>query len=329
MTRRLFRPRRAPGIDAYIRRATLGLPREQRLDTAAELRTHLLERVAEFEKQGFAREEAEYLAVKGMGEPEVTNRGLLGHVFTYRLGWAVLAPLVLGGGGWYAWREWWPPRVGIYRTEFTPEDAKFLFTQPQAPRGDYLSYVITYPKPTVSIVLAFVSEDVRDVQVVNLQALRGNQQLQPPGSYRFQQRVLLLPAATDPRELPWSPQCDSTGLYFIASEVPSPLIENRIIGGQVGGYVPYGACFEAQKKLAAQLPLQSFPDWWQRPMKLNEWSLVFSGGAGWDKKDRSLVLMVLPTERNLTPQYPYFTAHNGRIHINGDSQDLPPLPALP
>ncbi|WP_221265361.1 permease prefix domain 1-containing protein [Deinococcus radiopugnans] len=104
MTRRARGKGRVLGLDAYIHRATLGLPRGERLDAAAELRTHLLERVAEHMAQGFSREEAEYLTVKGMGEPQTVNRGLLGHVFTNRLGWAALAVLLVGGGGWYAYQ---------------------------------------------------------------------------------------------------------------------------------------------------------------------------------------------------------------------------------
>ncbi|CAM3585346.1 DUF1707 domain-containing protein [Deinococcus saxicola] len=100
MTRRARGKTRVPGLDAYIRRATLGLPREERLDAAAELRTHLLERVAEHQTQGFSREEAEYLAVKGMGEANVTNRQLLGHFLTTPLGWGVVALLIAGWVGW-------------------------------------------------------------------------------------------------------------------------------------------------------------------------------------------------------------------------------------
>ncbi|GAA5513231.1 hypothetical protein Dcar01_01957 [Deinococcus carri] len=103
MTRRLFRAGRAPSVDAYIHRATLGLPHQERLDAAAELRTHLLERAAEFQHQGFSREEAEYLAVRAMGDPGTTNRDLLGHFLTTPLGWVVVAALVAGWVGWQVW----------------------------------------------------------------------------------------------------------------------------------------------------------------------------------------------------------------------------------
>lgn len=111
MIGRPLRPSRVPSVDAYIHRATLGLPREQRLDAAAELRTHLLERVAEFQAQGFSSEEAEYLAVKGMGDPQPVNRGLLGHAFTTPLGWAFVALLVAGWVGWQSWGTSGQPAV--------------------------------------------------------------------------------------------------------------------------------------------------------------------------------------------------------------------------
>ena len=94
------RPRSPLSVEQYVRRATLGLPKGERLDAAAELRTHLLERVADYQMQGFDREEAEFLAVRGMGEPGVTNRELLGHFLTTPLGWGVLAALIVGWVGW-------------------------------------------------------------------------------------------------------------------------------------------------------------------------------------------------------------------------------------
>lgn len=100
MTRRLNRKTRVLSMNQYIHRATLGLSKTERLDAAAELRTHLLERISEYQAQGFAQEEAEYLSVKGMGEPQVTNRELLGHFLTTPLGWAVLAALIVGWAGW-------------------------------------------------------------------------------------------------------------------------------------------------------------------------------------------------------------------------------------
>lgn len=104
MIRRLRRKKAPLTIDEYVHRATLGLPRAERLDAATELRAHLLERVAEYQAQGYAREEAEFLAVRGMGEVQVTNRELLGHFFTHRAGWLTLFALLAGSGAWAAYR---------------------------------------------------------------------------------------------------------------------------------------------------------------------------------------------------------------------------------
>lgn len=87
-------------IDTYIRRATAGLPRLERVDTAAEIRVHLLQKTRELMAQGFPREEAEHLAVQEMGPVAPTNRAFLGHAFTSSLGWLVLGALLFTGGIW-------------------------------------------------------------------------------------------------------------------------------------------------------------------------------------------------------------------------------------
>lgn len=75
MTRPAARERRRVlSLHQYVQHATLGLPKAARLDAAAELRSHLLERVETLQTQGFSREEAEYLAVRAMGDPGLTNR---------------------------------------------------------------------------------------------------------------------------------------------------------------------------------------------------------------------------------------------------------------
>lgn len=53
--------------DKYIRRSTRGLSDAVRLERAAELRTHLLERTNKLVLEGFAPEEAEFLAVERIG----------------------------------------------------------------------------------------------------------------------------------------------------------------------------------------------------------------------------------------------------------------------
>lgn len=198
MTRRAPGRRRPLTVSAYIARATSGLPRHQRLETAAELRAHLHERTRELQAAGYPREEAEFLAVQGMGDPAPTNRHLLGHLFTTPLGWGVLAATVLGLGGYTAWREWLPPRAGVQLEQPTPADYGALFAQAEAPRGRYQAATLTYPAGTRSVVTVLYSSPqdgewverlewgVRNVSELNEENFRGR----VPGSFRHQERWL-------------------------------------------------------------------------------------------------------------------------------------------
>lgn len=224
MTRRARGKGRVLSLDTYIHRATLGLPREERLDAAAELRTHLLERVAEHEAQGFSREEAEYLAVKGMGGPQTVNRGLLGHVFTNRLGWVALAALLVGGGGWYAWREWLPPAEGVNFEAVTPADVARLFADSKAPRGSYQAMTLTFPKGTRSVAYVNVADgdsstsgtgmmtEIKDVEWLTKATIMGR----VPGSYRYQERWLIASERLSCHGL------DRQRLFVKVDAVPSP-----------------------------------------------------------------------------------------------------------
>ncbi|UBV42829.1 permease prefix domain 1-containing protein [Deinococcus taeanensis] len=200
MTRRLPHPRRPLTADAYIHRATRGLPHAERLDAAAELRAHLAERMQEHRAQGFSPEEAEYLAVQGMGDPHPVNRGLLGHAFTHRAGWLTLGVLLTGGLGWTAYREWLPPREGAQFGPVNQRDMNALFSDTSAPRGTYQAVTLTYPRGTKAVVYVAVAstEDQNSPEAVSLftkslvdeeqQNFKGRR----PGSYRYQERALLL-----------------------------------------------------------------------------------------------------------------------------------------
>lgn len=201
MTWHLRKERRMLTLDAYIHRATVGLPKAERLDMAAELRTHLLERISEHQAQGFSQEEAEYLAVKAMGDPQPVNRKLLGHIFTYRAGWMVLAGLFLGWAGWWGYgyidREWLPPKVGIHLEEATLKDMATLFTVKEAPRKTYQAAQLVFPKETKTVVHIKVASprskyDINMwVGVKNIaKATRQNMKGKIPRSYRHQERWL-------------------------------------------------------------------------------------------------------------------------------------------
>ncbi len=90
--------------DRYIRQATKGLTRKVRLDRAAELRTHLLERTKKYILEGFSAEEAEYLAVEHMG-PVAEPRD------TRKLAVWLSAALLLAFVSLAVWREFLPDSV--------------------------------------------------------------------------------------------------------------------------------------------------------------------------------------------------------------------------
>ena len=208
MTRRRPFARRPLSMQAYIQRATLGLPRAERLDAAAELRTHLVEQTDKLRAAGHPADEAEYLAVGAMGDPAPTNRGLLGHAFTHRAGWAVLAAVLLGGGIWvgyrYVQREWLPPREGLRYTgsALSLGDLTVLNTDKDAPRGIYQTALLTYPKGTRTIYYALITphnasiqtKDVAGELAENLKAYGGRN---VPGSYRYQERWLMTEMRSD------------------------------------------------------------------------------------------------------------------------------------
>jgi hypothetical protein len=142
-------------IDTYIRRATAGLPRLERVDTAAEIRVHLLQKTRELMVQGFPREEAEYLAVQEMGPVAATNRALIGHIFTSSLGWAVLSLTVASAITWtYLERHRWIwPETNVHNVDFTlKEVAEF---QPLE-NGSRCKIAFYLPKGTRSLEVAFV-----------------------------------------------------------------------------------------------------------------------------------------------------------------------------
>jgi hypothetical protein len=364
MTRRARGKGRVLSLDAYIHHATLGLPREERLDAAAELRTHLLARVAEHEAQGFSREEAEYLAVRGMGEPRTVDRGLLGHVFTHRLGWATLAVLILGGAGWSAWREWLPPREGLRLEAASPQDIAFLFTLKDAPRGTYQAATLTYPRGTraVAYVTVASSEDryqpanislfTKDVTGEEAQNFVGR----PPGSYRYQERWLLTT---------WPMTChgqERAGIYTTGQVLASPFWNSgttvqRGPGGQITGDCnnPSVRLHTVQEALASVPPTvagRTVPAFGNdevattgntlQPLTVDQWTVIkrlgvdpaadtnsFGSGpvGGYSAQARGVYVAVMPLRRSVSGSRGY-SYGAGMVQIDGDPDPLPPLPPL-
>jgi hypothetical protein len=213
MTRRQLFRRRPLSLQAYIHRATVGLPRAERLDAAAELRTHLVERIDILRAEGHPADEAEFLAVQAMGDPAPTNRGLLGHAFTHRLGWLALGLVIIGGGGWYGYgyaqREWMPPREGVeYDTKLTVDDLQALNNDESAPKGDYQAITLTYPKGTKNIYYLLVTPSRVNLQENRLSSdIEGRLKYEHvdriPGSYRYQERWLAINSKNTPCSRSW------------------------------------------------------------------------------------------------------------------------------
>jgi len=139
-------------IDLYIRRATLGLPKRARLDTAAELRVHLNERAVALTSQGLDRSEAEHLAVEYMGPIEPVNRQFLGHVLTPRLGWILAALLFLGLAAWAASNFLFAPAEIAAPRGVIPNDLLPLL-------GEFSSLEVTMPRDSRTLSLALAQGD--------------------------------------------------------------------------------------------------------------------------------------------------------------------------
>ncbi|MFA5593816.1 MAG: permease prefix domain 1-containing protein [Trueperaceae bacterium] len=165
-------------VDQYVRRATTGLPNRTRLDTAAELRVHLNERITQYVAQGFDRAEAEHLAVEQMGPAEPVNRRFLGHVFTPRVGWVVLGLLVVASGGWLAGNYLFAPAPTVKNVAVKAEELiPFI--------GDFQMLQLTLPKRTKALHIAItLGEDGATLSGTNLEHrypdLRPNQRVSIP-----------------------------------------------------------------------------------------------------------------------------------------------------
>jgi hypothetical protein len=157
-------------IDTYIRRATAGLPRLERVDTAAEIRVHLLQKTRELMAQGFPREEAEHLAVQEMGPVAATNRALIGHVFTSSLGWVMVGLMLAGAGVWtYLERDWifWKDTT-IRVVPLNSDDLQFAMKQipkfSDAP--DFKKFEFVIPRGTKTVEYAIVTRHAQKSETI-------------------------------------------------------------------------------------------------------------------------------------------------------------------
>ncbi|WP_198170554.1 permease prefix domain 1-containing protein [Deinococcus arboris] len=341
--------RAALTLEAYLRRATRGLPAAERLDAAAELRTHLLGRVAEHQAQGFSREEAEFLAVRAMGDPQPVNRGLLGHAFTHRAGWLTLGALLLSGLGWVTYREWLPPREGARFEAVNQQDVAALFAASDAPRGIYQAVTLTLPKGTQSVIFAHLSGSAggrQDNLMVNTypaakvtaQNIRGR----IPGSYRDQLRLLL---TTQRLTCGGQPQAR---LYAAERPWPSPFWNTgaHLSGGAVSASTE--ACDDPRVRLRERGNLFRTvvrPDGenavltGHQPLHLNEWTVLArlivdpqadpdASGlpvGGYSNQARGSYVAVMPLNRT-AGAWDGSSERPGLIRLSTEREPLPPLP---
>jgi len=362
MTRRAAgKSGRVLSLNQYIHRATLGLPRTERLDAAAELRAHLLERVAELEKKGFAREEAEFLAVRAMGDPAPINRGLLGHAFTARLGWSVLALALLGGGGWWAANNLMPPKEGVAYTgsDLTLEDLRALQADTNAPKGIYQTATITYPVGTKTVYYTYMTPSAFNIQPKNMLGENSkNITGRWPGSYRYQERILIT-------ELQGSKDCPQDwGLYANWRVIPSRFWNTGAVymtGPGVGTSTMNGkeVCTGLKRQFIQRhfaAPLQNiaheielFPQTYRSitntqipfPLALNHWTILHllglnprtagNGTPSLKGKAHGVYLAVLPSDQ-ATPEGAagpsYGQDSQGHVHfLRYGKQVLPDPPA--
>ena len=155
---------RRSSIDKYIRNATAGLPNRERIDTAAEMRVHLNQKTRDLMAQGFPKEEAEHLAVQEMGPVSSTNRALLGHMFTPKLGWITVGVLALGLVCLERHRLIWPD-TSVRVVDFTLKEVAEFESLENVLLRQKLAFVL--PKGTQSLEYATISTRSHSQFVLN------------------------------------------------------------------------------------------------------------------------------------------------------------------
>jgi hypothetical protein len=358
MTRRRLFARRPLSMQQYIHRATVGLPKTERLDVAAELRTHLVERVNALRAEGHSTEEAEYLAVQAMGDPAPTNRGLLGHAFTHRVGWLALGAVLLGGGGWagyrYAEREWMPPREGLnFYNALTLEDLQRLNSSADAPREDYQGVTITYPLKTQTIYYALFTPIDVEVKQKNVSAelsknMSNSNLVTLPGSYRYQERWLVA-------SIKGYKNCGNFWSFYTKSDV----IRSRFMGTASFGMPQFTLCSGLARQYtpatssltssaSAKHPVELYPNRYTiggyskpLPISLNHWTIVSQlvlnprtstdGRADLPGKVAGMYIAIMPTDQagRKEENWGYDRNKDGSVsNLRFGGLPLPTLPRL-
>ncbi len=249
-------------LNRYIWLCTRGLPKNTRLDTAAELRVHVLERIRMLEGQGFTRAEAEHVAVSEMGLPEPTNRAFLGHVFTYTLGWAVLGCAVLGLGLWWAKDNLFAKDSIVTHISLGTSELATLLTPHFKNLTDYNALKLIAPQHATGFEWTTFIDGYADK--VNYTDLPISGQIDPeghilPSNYRHEFTMLF---GVSPSSAKCGGQLELKGLI-------SPLLDHSIlIQAQLSGWLIDSVCFGPKDGLGIQQPSSVFP---RGSLALNKW----------------------------------------------------------
>ncbi|GEM46421.1 permease prefix domain 1-containing protein [Deinococcus cellulosilyticus] len=147
-------------LDQYIKKATRGLPRKDRIDAAAELRAHLIEKIKELMQQGFSREEATYLAVQEMGSPQLPLAQRIRHFAQHHLPYWVLGVLLLGTAVWWGKDNLFAPRAGIHPLEdLGLQELKAVVGRGVQSQSGWQAVKVVYPPETKYITMSIVGGD--------------------------------------------------------------------------------------------------------------------------------------------------------------------------
>lgn len=178
-------------IDQYIHKATRGLPRKERIDAAAELRAHMLEKIKDLMQQGFPREEATYLAVQEMGSPQLPFAQRVRHFAQFQLPCWMLGVLLLGAGIWWGKDNLFAPKAGVFpMAEIGVQEMKTILNLGERSTSGWQAIKLVLPRETRSLSVVLTTG--------NTDAVAGGSEFvfpvdrqDRPNNFRMQKTLLL------------------------------------------------------------------------------------------------------------------------------------------
>ncbi|GGJ25987.1 permease prefix domain 1-containing protein [Deinococcus roseus] len=178
-------------IDQYIHKATRGLPRKERIDAAAELRAHMIEKIKDLMQQGFSREEAAYLAVQEMGSPTVPFWQRFRHFAQYQLPYWVLGAVLLSGGYWWGKDNLFAPKAGVYALQdIGVKEMKDILNLGSQSTSGWKGVKVVFPTETRHLTVMLM-EGARPGMSRSTPAVPQPGEEGKPNNFRFQETFLL------------------------------------------------------------------------------------------------------------------------------------------